>query len=110
MTIGFSRLFCHMGYACLVTGFYSTSFNVAFPFLVVTPMPSFDTEGLLGIEAGGARGGHPNGEKGNQAQYNRDSYKYSGVPGFDAEEEAGDEAGESEGRADTNNDAGDGEA
>ena len=33
----------------------------------VTPMPSFDTEGLLGIEAGGARGGHPNGEKGNQA-------------------------------------------
>jgi hypothetical protein len=31
------------------------------------PMPSFDTEGLLGIEAGGARGGHPNGEKGNQA-------------------------------------------
>ena len=28
---------------------------------------SFDTEGLLGVEAGGARGGHPHGEKGNQA-------------------------------------------
>ena len=31
-------------------------------------------------------------------------------PSFDAEEEAGDETGESEGRADTDNDADDGEA
>jgi hypothetical protein len=43
------------------------SLNVrGIPFLEVIAMPSFDTEGLLGVEAGGARGGHPNGEKGNQ--------------------------------------------
>ena len=35
---------------------------------VQTPrQPSFNAEGLLGVEAGGARRGHPNGEKGNQA-------------------------------------------
>jgi hypothetical protein len=34
----------------------------------------------------------------------------SGIPGFDAEEEAGDEAGEAEGRADADDDANDGEA
>ena len=33
----------------------------------IARQPSFNAEGLLGVEAGGARGGHPNGEKGNQA-------------------------------------------
>ena len=59
---------------------------------------------------GSRRGGrHPDGEEREQGSCERTDHKYQRIPGFDAEQEAGDEAGIPEGCADADRDANDGE-
>src|SRR5690348_6654113 len=60
-----------------------------------------DAERLLWIEARGARGGHPDGHECDERQQDRDDDESGRIPGFYAEEEAGEEAREPEGGAES---------
>src|SRR6185312_6427302 len=64
-----------------------------------------DAERLLWVEARGARGGHPDGHECDERQQDRDDDESGRIPGFYAEEEAGEEAREPEGGAESDGDA-----